>query len=249
MTKEFAPGLALDTGEFIPARNLNAQTAAQQVQTSTTKGSRTEDSEMTDKKQPEALRLADWVESVVGGPHAKQCAAELRRLHAENETLREKLKFYEVLGDAADDMQLLRTGYAAARLEIESLKSERDRFRAAYHEWSDKTEWVRKSTTANELGKHLADVLRERIEGLQAKPVTATQWVPVDERLPEPDWPVLAHNGKWTGVAAWMSGDYLEPLERWQDEHREFIEMMGPAITHWMPLSPPPSSAKGVAHG
>ena len=68
-------------------------------------------------------------------------------------------------------------------------------------------------------------------------------WISVDERLPEPDGPVLAHNGKWTGVAAWMSGDYLEPLERWQDEHREFIEMMGPAITHWMPLPAPPLPA------
>jgi hypothetical protein len=67
-------------------------------------------------------------------------------------------------------------------------------------------------------------------------------WVSVEERLPESDAPVLAHNGKWTGVAAWMSGDYLEPLERWQDEHREFIEMMGPAITHWMPLPPAPST-------
>ena len=74
-------------------------------------------------------------------------------------------------------------------------------------------------------------------------------WVSVEERLPESDAPVLAHNGKWTGVAAWMSGDYLEPLERWQDEHREFIEMMGPAVTHWMPMPPAPSSAKGVAHG
>ena len=53
---------------------------------------------------PEALRLADWVESVVGGPHAKQCAAELRRQYAEIETLR--------------------TGYEAARLEIESLKAQ-----------------------------------------------------------------------------------------------------------------------------
>ena len=68
----------------------------------------------------------------------------------------------------------------------------------------------------------------------------------MDQRLPESDVPVLAHNGKWTGVAAWMSGDYLEPLERWQDEHREFVEMMGPAITHWMPLPPPPTSAEGV---
>ena len=75
-------------------------------------------------------------------------------------------------------------------------------------------------------------------------------WVSVEERLPESDAPVLAHNGKWTGVAAWMSGDYLEPLERWQDEHREFIEMMGPAITHWMPLPAPPlaSEAKGASH-
>lgn len=69
-------------------------------------------------------------------------------------------------------------------------------------------------------------------------------WVSVDERLPAPDEPVLACNGKWIGVAAWMSGEYLEPLERWQDEHREFIEMMGPAITHWMPLPAPPSSAQ-----
>ena len=84
-----------------------------------------------------------------------------------------------------------------------------------------------------------------------ASPPTAQAegWISVDERLPEPDGPVLAHNGKWTGVAAWMSGEYLEPLERWQDEHREFIEMMGPAITHWMPLPLPPTSAEGVEHG
>ncbi len=81
------------------------------------------------------------------------------------------------------------------------------------------------------------------------QPALSAGWVSVDERLPEPDGPVLAHNGKWTGVAAWMSGEYLEPLERWQDEHREFIEMMGPAITHWMPLPPPPTSAEGVEHG
>jgi hypothetical protein len=73
-------------------------------------------------------------------------------------------------------------------------------------------------------------------------------WISVDERLPEPDGPVLAYNGKWTGVAAWMSGEYLEPLERWQDEHREFIEMMGPAITHWMPLPAAPGPADGESN-
>ena len=74
-------------------------------------------------------------------------------------------------------------------------------------------------------------------------------WISVDERLPEPDGPVLAYNGKWTGVAAWMSGEYLEPLERWQDEHGEFIEMMGPAITHWMPLPIAPGPADGESNG
>ena len=73
-------------------------------------------------------------------------------------------------------------------------------------------------------------------------------WISVDERLPEPDGPVLAYNGKWTGVAAWMSGEYLEPLERWQDEHREFIEMMGPAITHWMPLPAAPWTTDGESN-
>ena len=77
--------------------------------------------------------------------------------------------------------------------------------------------------------------------GIAAPPTAQAEgWVSVEERLPEPDGPVLAHNGKWTGVAAWMSGEYLEPLERWQDEHREFIEMMGPAITHWMKLPESP---------
>lgn len=59
---------------------------------------------MTDK-QPDALRLADTLERPGYGWHSTpaQCAAELRRLHAEIETLR--------------------AGYDAARLEIESLRA------------------------------------------------------------------------------------------------------------------------------
>jgi len=45
------------------------------------------------------------------------------RQHAENETLRAKIKAYEDLDEAASDVQLLRMGYAAARLEIESLQA------------------------------------------------------------------------------------------------------------------------------
>ena len=41
---------------------------------------------MTDNTQPEALRLADWLDGC-GGLTSKSAAAELRRLHAENERL------------------------------------------------------------------------------------------------------------------------------------------------------------------
>ena len=60
------------------------------------------------KKQPEALRLAEmltadeWPGHVTLVSYARECVAELLRQYAENETLR--------------------AGYAAARLEIESLR-------------------------------------------------------------------------------------------------------------------------------
>ena len=118
---------------------------------------------MTDKRHSDALRIADELEDSLeshdGSSLTARCqgiaddaAAELRRLHAENETLtlyknladeyglsifpdiaemtaeletmRAKLKTHEDLGDAGSDVQLLRMGYTAARLEIESLKAQ-----------------------------------------------------------------------------------------------------------------------------
>ena len=107
---------------------------------------------------------------------------------------------------------------------------------------------VEASFEAADMATAAAQGFRDGVASTAPPTAQAGVWISVDEWLPEPDGPVLAHNGKWTGVAAWMSGEYLEPLERWQDEHREFIEMMGPAITHWMPLPLPPTSAEGVEH-
>ena len=65
---------------------------------------------MDKKQQPEALKLAEmltadeWPGSVTLVSYAQECVAELRRQHAENETLR--------------------VGYAAARLEVKSLKAQ-----------------------------------------------------------------------------------------------------------------------------
>ena len=38
-------------------------------------------------------------------------------------------------------------------------------FKIAYNEWQDKTEWVQQTATVKELGKHRADVLKDRLSG------------------------------------------------------------------------------------
>ena len=74
---------------------------------------------LTDVNTAKYLSNRDWVTYVYA-----DSMAEPRRLHSENETLRAKLNVYEDLGGAGSDVQLLRIGYAAARLEIESLKAQ-----------------------------------------------------------------------------------------------------------------------------
>ena len=91
---------------------------------------------MTDK-QPEAMATATEYRSTMGvevlHSWAVDACAALRRQHVELETLTlyknladeyglSIFKDLKDLGDAGSDMQLLRMGYAAARLEIESLR-------------------------------------------------------------------------------------------------------------------------------
>lgn len=61
------------------------------------------------------------------------------------------------------EVRALYTAPDALQAEVERLKH----FEAAYKEWSDKTDWVQESAEVRELGKHRADVMRERIERLQ----------------------------------------------------------------------------------
>lgn len=42
-------------------------------------------------------------------------------------------------------------------------------YKAAYDEWLSKTQWVQDTVKAGELGRHRADVLRMRIEALEAQ--------------------------------------------------------------------------------
>ncbi|WP_333976333.1 DUF551 domain-containing protein [Burkholderia cepacia] len=106
-------------------------------------------------------------------------------------------------------------------------------------------EWIRES-----LWDTLTAESAARIRALQSTaPTTPTEpcpnlpeWVSVRDRLPSNDVWVLAHNGKWTGVAMYASAaEFVD--ESWRDEHHEFIELFGPAVTHWMPMQAAPKDA------
>lgn len=66
--------------------------------------------------QPAALRLADWLIGVGGGPLAKDAAAELRRLHAENAH-----QHHMTNSLSADILKL--------HAEVEALRADAERYR------------------------------------------------------------------------------------------------------------------------
>ena len=67
----------------------------------------------------------DWATELLDAQgHVTLSAKEAHEIGARLRSMGAKLKSYEDLGDATNDMQLLRMGYAAARLEIESLHAQ-----------------------------------------------------------------------------------------------------------------------------
>ena len=58
------------------------------------------------------------------------------------------------------------------RAEVETLKAKA----AAFDEWHSKTDWVQTTSVATELGMHRADVMRKRIDALQAAARKAAAW-------------------------------------------------------------------------
>lgn len=59
------------------------------------------------------------------------------------------------------------------------------------------------------------------------------RWIPVTERLPEPDTNVLVRSGSFVSVWSLREDDVY-----WEDEYSYFHDMC--EVTHWMPLPKPP---------
>jgi DNA repair ATPase RecN len=89
----------------------------------------------------------------------------------------ERMKHGELCGYMIEAKEDKRRSCAVMTVEshlaaLSAVTAERDRlqqFEAAYNEWHDKTEWVQKTAEAHELGKHRADVLKDRVDQLQAE--------------------------------------------------------------------------------
>lgn len=71
------------------------------------------------------------------------------------------------------------------------------------------------------------------------------KWIQVSERMPESNKFVLVSNGVWVGQGLYDDSEHLESDEHWQDEHREFINVLHHPVTHWMPLPAAPQEVKG----
>lgn len=127
---------------------------------------------MTQAQQPEAIKLASEYRETMPADvlhlWARDAVGALRRLHEEAVDLR-VLATSLLNKNGGLQLAFLTAQEAnnALQARVQELEAERDRFRDALHEWIDKTDWVQESSQAHELGKHRADVLRERIVRVQ----------------------------------------------------------------------------------
>lgn len=80
-----------------------------------------------------------------------------------------------------------------------------------------------------------------RIAELEAELKEERRWIPVGERLPEPDKQVLAIvSGRWENITF----DRAYELASWSSDEgwimEAWPELEDPEVTYWMPLPEPP---------
>lgn len=73
--------------------------------------------------------------------------------------------------EVAKNLVEMQSLLAEWQAKVRKLERERDNYKRAYDEWTDKTEWVQQTAQSHELGMHRADVLKARIARAATQPV------------------------------------------------------------------------------
>ena len=240
-------GLALDSGEFIPAEELNQE---RPITTTAPHG-----------QVPEALRLADWLQAAVQifpqrseddpGGYASEvdqimddAAAELRRQHARIAEL---------------EAQLASAGFTAADMATASAQGFRDGVASVAANAGEPVAYLIDWPDEPELGHYFAESPTEtgrcRPLYLAAPPTAQAEgWISVKDRLPEKNTEVLIcfaelsipSTGHYTASALDHEGwCYPQENRLWPGEHPDFEDGGSPTVTHWMPLPAAPGPADG----
>ena len=214
---------------------------------------------MTDK-QP---ALFDWATELSDAQgRVTLSAQEAKEIGARLRSMGEKLKVYEDLGDTADDMQLLRMGYAAAHMKIESLQA---RIKTMAKERADEL-------IVAHLDGRMCGHSTEPAGAQQPAPPTAQAegWTKLPGTLPKPGTPVLLDIGKQYPIRAmWAAkftlpvsleddsgfGEHDERTDEWYcpegwyewNEHEEIHWRVTETPRAWAPL--PPTTSAGSGNG
>lgn len=123
-----------------------------------------DDGEASDSR---CLPSIDFLRDTPDEIQHKMRQRSLARMQESNQSSRRPIEWYPGITEKHFELAISRA--------TATLRAERDRLEVALDEWLDKTYWVQTTATVSELGKHRADVLRERIEALtESKSVVAT---------------------------------------------------------------------------
>lgn len=115
---------------------------------------------MTDTKQPESL-ATQLAQAFDPDPFIESDRDKSQRLA---EQLDKQAKEYAFIRNCSLECEA-----AKHLLTQEARIAELEGFEFAYKEWIDKTDWVQRTAKPKELGKHRADILRQRIVELEAQ--------------------------------------------------------------------------------
>ena len=75
---------------------------------------------------------------------------------------------------------------------------------------------------------------------LIANGVTVQEWIPVTERLPEPETDVIAFVGGYIEILSYSYDRRGNLAFMYMDDSGRWHERIRPSVTHWQPLPQPP---------